>query len=75
VPELTTDRLRDPELVETLAEEVHNAWWEEKKRQGKDDTHPDAVLYYALTEEVKEYDRVTVRVVLHALINEMEKEK
>lgn len=54
-------------LIEELAEAVHNAWWEEKKRQGKSEGHPDAVPYSQLPENVKEYDRVTVRTVLGKL--------
>lgn len=54
-------------LIEELAERVHNAWWEEKKRQDKSEGHPDAVPYSQLPERAKEYDRVTVRVVLRAL--------
>lgn len=54
-------------MIERLAEAVHNAWWEEKKRQGKADSHPDAIPYKELSEEVKEYDRVTVRTVMKEL--------
>ena len=45
---------------EKICEAVHNEWWEEKKRQGIDD-HPDMLPYQELPENVKEYDRVTVR--------------
>lgn len=51
---------------EKICEAVHNGWWEEKKRQGIDD-HPDMLPYQELPENVKEYDRVTVRRVLEAL--------
>ena len=51
---------------EKICEAVHNEWWEEKKRQGIDD-HPDMLPYQELPENVKEYDRVTVRRVLEAL--------
>ena len=51
---------------EKICEAVHNEWWEEKKRQGIDD-HPDMLPYQELPENVKEYDRVTVRRVLDAL--------
>lgn len=51
---------------EKICEAVHNGWWEEKKRQGIDD-HPDMLPYQELPENVKEYDRVTVRRVLEEL--------
>lgn len=51
---------------EAICESVHNGWWEEKKRQGVT-KHPDMLPYSELAEEVKEYDRVTVRRVLDAL--------
>lgn len=51
---------------EEICESVHNGWWEEKKRQGIT-RHPDMLPYSELAEEVKEYDRVTVRRVLDAL--------
>lgn len=54
-------------MVESLARAVHNAWWEEKTRQGKADSHPDAIPYEQLDEEVREYDRVTARAVLREL--------
>ena len=44
---------------------VHNAWWEEKKKQGVTD-HPDMIPYSELSEEVKEYDRVTARTTIEA---------
>lgn len=44
---------------------VHNAWWEEKKKQGVTD-HPDMIPYSELSEEVKEYDRVTARATIEA---------
>jgi hypothetical protein len=56
----------DPAIVEPLAEAVHNAWWQEKINQGVTH-HPDAIPYAELSERVKEYDRVTVRVVLNAI--------
>jgi hypothetical protein len=52
--------------LERISEAVHNAWWGEKKRQGRDN-HPDAVPYYELSEEVKEYDRQTAITVLNAV--------
>jgi len=71
--------------IEEISTEVHNAWWEEKKRQGfhpplvckyyKGDKfikccpncHTDMYLYRDLPENIKEYDRVTVRTVLNAI--------
>ena len=68
----TTEMVR-PRICEVLGDEfekiceaVHNGWWEEKKRQGVND-HPDMRPYQELPENVKEYDRVTVRRVLDAL--------
>ena len=71
---------------ELIAAEVHNAWWEEKKRQGFhpplecsqpidglkfephcDKCHIDMYPYDELPENVKDYDRVTVQVVLNAI--------
>ena len=55
--------------------QVHNAWMKEKEAQGfsygKDydkekKKHPDMLPYNELKEEVKEYDRATVRAVLQA---------
>ena len=54
-------------VTETIAAAVHNAWWSEKKRQGKADDHPDAIPYDQLSESTKEYDRVTARAVVSAL--------
>ena len=55
-----------PEVnLETIAEAVHNAWWEEKKKQGVTD-HQDMIPYSDLSEEVKEYDRVTARTTIEA---------
>jgi hypothetical protein len=51
---------------EGVCEAVHNAWWDEKKRQGVTD-HPDMIPYAELAESVKDYDRATVRTVLTAL--------
>jgi len=51
--------------IETVAEAVHNAWWEEKKKQGVTE-HPDMISYSHLSEEVKEYDRVTVRAIIES---------
>lgn len=51
---------------EAACEAVHNAWWDEKKRQGVK-IHPDMIPYDELDESVKEYDRATVKAVLDAL--------
>jgi hypothetical protein len=51
---------------EKICEAVHNRWMNEKKRQGMTE-HPDMRPYHELPENVKEYDRVTVRCVLDAL--------
>ena len=60
-------RMWKPECdLETVAEAVHNAWWEEKKKQGITD-HTDMLPYKELSEEVKEYDRVTARVTIGAM--------
>jgi ssDNA-binding Zn-finger/Zn-ribbon topoisomerase 1 len=79
--------------LEFLAEQVHNAWMEEKWAQGFhapkqcpnnefknndpeerlknyrfcDKCHPDLYTYDELSENIKEYDRVTVRAVLNAI--------
>ena len=75
--------------LEKIAEEVHNAWWEEKKNQGFhpptqcidwsfgcnqfkkicDYCHTDMYPYNELPENIKEYDRVTVRSVIKAIKN------
>lgn len=54
------------EIVERLSAEVHNSWWAEKIRQGVTD-HADMIPYNDLAENIKEYDRATVRTVLLAL--------
>lgn len=54
------------EKLEKIAELVHNAWWNEKIKQGVTD-HPDMIPYAELDENVKEYDRVTARAVMEAL--------
>lgn len=59
--------MKSNELLEIIAESVHNAWWEEKKKQGVTD-HPDMIPYKDLAENVKEYDRVTVRAVLKSMV-------
>lgn len=52
--------------LEKVAEAVHNAWHQEKIKQGVTD-HPDMIPYNDLAENVKEYDRVTARAVMKAL--------
>lgn len=54
------------QLVESLAEKVHESWQEEKHKQGIYN-HPDDIPYSELKDNIKEYDRVTVRTVLNAL--------
>jgi hypothetical protein len=72
--------------LEFLSEQVHNAWWDEKQKQGfhaptfhplcTEETkfdrlchycHSDCYPYGELPENIKEYDRVTVRTVLNAV--------
>lgn len=54
------------QLLEELAEDVHKAWQEEKHKQGIFD-HPDDIPYQELAENIKDYDRVTVKTVLNSL--------
>mgnify|MGYP000843570206 CR=1 FL=1 len=76
-------------LIEQLSARVHDAWWEEKARQGFhaplscprrspaneytkfecvcEKCHTDMYPYEELPENIKDYDRVTVRTVLQAL--------
>ncbi len=85
------------QILEIISEAVHDAWWEEKKKQGFhapvhcpnvivsvgltegeykemlftercDKCHTDMYPYSDLPENIKEYDRVTVRTVLKALV-------
>lgn len=51
---------------EALAESVHDAWAKETIRAGRND-HPNLKAYGALSDDVKEYDRATVRAVLDSL--------
>jgi len=71
--------------LEFLSEQVHNAWWDEKKKQGFhaplecingrgekfikhcNKYHTDMYPYDELSENIKEYDRVTVITVLNAI--------
>lgn len=57
----------DEDLVEKISLYVHDSWAVEKRRQGKHIGHPDWKPYDELPDDVKEYDRVTVRTVLGAL--------
>ena len=52
--------------LERVAEAVHDAWWDEKKKQGVTN-HPDMIPYMELAEDVKEYDRVTARTTIEAM--------
>lgn len=52
--------------LEYIAELVHNSWWEQKLKSGITD-HPDMIPYNELSENVKEYDRVTARTVINIL--------
>ena len=52
--------------LDEIAKAVHNAWWEEKKKQDVTN-HPDMIPYEELAENVNEYDRVTARTVISAL--------
>jgi len=56
----------EKEIIEYLSEKVHEAWQEEKHKQGIYN-HPDDIPYSQLAENIKEYDRATVRSVLKAL--------
>lgn len=56
----------EKEIIEYLSEKVHEAWQEEKHKQGVYN-HPDDIPYSKLAENIKEYDRATVRSVLKAL--------
>jgi septal ring factor EnvC (AmiA/AmiB activator) len=62
---LRLERYENPD-VEKLSESVHDAWWQESKRQGREGEQ-SMVPYSELPDSVKEYDRVTVRAVLDAL--------
>lgn len=54
--------------IEKICEQIHNAWWEEKAKQGF--KHPCMIPYNQLTEKQKELDRVTVYRVLDILKKE-----
>ncbi len=65
------------ELIEKLAERVHNIWMEERIKDGwkygpfRDDIHrttPCIVPYEQLPEEEKKYDRRIVETVIEGMI-------
>jgi hypothetical protein len=65
------------QLIETLAANTHDHWSKQRIAEGwrfghtRDDaekTHPDLVPYEDLTESEKEYDRLTVRETLKAIL-------
>ena len=65
------------ELVEALAENVHEVWAETRTAQGwrwgeqRDDVqmlHPNLVPYQALSEDDKDVDRIMVREVVKAAL-------
>ena len=67
--------------IEKIAAAVHDAWWTEKATQGFhapkdcpgmpdcgcDKCHADMIPYSDLAENIKDYDRVTVRTVIDAI--------
>jgi hypothetical protein len=63
-------------LIETIAERVHEAWMEGRRREGwthgefRDDiarTHPGMVAYEDLPDSEKEYDRRTALATIRAI--------
>lgn len=71
----TKEDIEEKKLIELLSEKVHNAWMKEKEAQGfsygkkydgEKKKHPDMLPYNELKEDVKKYDRATVRAVLQA---------
>ena len=69
------ENMEENELIELLSEKVHNAWMKEKEMQGfsygkeydkEKKKHLDMLPYNELKEEVKEYDRATVKAVIQA---------
>lgn len=66
------------ELLELLARNTHERWSEERIRQGwtwgpeRDDSakqHPGLVPYDELTEDEKEFDRITSRETLRLILH------
>lgn len=65
-------------LLERIAEQVHVAWMESRRREGwtygaeRNDlakTHPGMVPYAELAESEKEYDRRTARAAIRAILD------
>ena len=65
------------ELVEQLAENIHDHWARQRieagwtyglQRDDADKTHPDLVPYEDLPEEEKQYDRTSVRETLKVIL-------
>jgi hypothetical protein len=65
------------ELIERVAENVHELWAQQRMKDGwswgpkRDDTakqHPGLVPYSELSDSEKEYDRITTRGVLKAIL-------
>lgn len=79
--------MNNNELIEKLSSDIHDGWWDEKRKQdfhapldcakvsapynkwavNCDKCHRDMYPYNELPENIKEYDRVTVRKVLFSL--------
>jgi|SRR5947209_4081640 len=64
-------------LTERLAENVHDLWAQQRIKEGwqwgprRDDStkqHPDLVAYSELSDGEKEYDRITTRGVVKAIL-------
>lgn len=78
VKSIPVENVSDEALIEKLSEEVHKSWMEEKTKQGFhaplfcptnrncSKCHADLIPYSELPENIKDYDRVTVRTVLRA---------
>ena len=64
--------------IELISRSVHDAWWQERKRQGwkygkitdrNQKTHESMIPYDSLPENEKELDRQTVRQVISILLS------
>ena len=77
--ERETDKLSEvmQNDLERIAENVHDAWAQERLRQGwrygsvysrKDKTHPSLIPYGELTEQEKQVDRETALQVIRSLL-------
>lgn len=77
--ERETDKLSEviQNDLERIAENVHDAWAQERLRQGwrygsaysrKDRTHPSLIPYGELTEQEKQVDRETALQVIRSLL-------